>query len=242
MVTAIKQGNSKELFDLGKYTKDILDMFNKKYRTSFTYNMGVADGWETTSTLDKKSHQINITLATKALEGIEDKNRFAAVQILIGHELAHHLYANMTLSSMEVLKTVVSGIAGDFRKHMMSYSIETFCDIQGKNFYTELIGEVTQDTYDEYYKIMLHGEAEDKKVIASALKVGYLPPTYRLKYMKKHTSFRGRDYEIVQTMTDDICYLYEEFRGIQPDIQKYVSWIQCQMRFDNFAVRPNRIK
>lgn len=224
---------------INKYANETLDRFNKKYRTQFNCILGLNGQEIGQSTLNNKTKTIRVDLPKSCL-GDPSYENMAAVQILLGHELAHHIYDNMSMSSLDVLTMCTDRLAGQYRKLIMSCCIETAADIHGKNMFKLGGGIATPEVYSAYMKLIQGGEVESVENIVSGLKSGYLPASYRIKLMKSTDNFKQHEYAIVDNIYSDVYYIAKNYMHKRIAAYKYLDWIKLQMKMDNFSNRPNR--
>ena len=232
---------NKNAFEIEKYTYELLKKFNDKHRTNFSHLFSMGEDGSCLSELDKKTGVIRIILPAESLD-YADKNGVEALKILVGHELAHHIYANMSMNNLQVVAMCINRVAGDCRDLFMSCSREVAADIWGKNMYISMGGTLTPDIYEEYYKLIIGDQTETRKNIADALKSGYLPASFRIRLMKNYSTFKGNNYEIIDAIAKDLSHLTKKYLNKDYEIEKYLDWIQLQMEMINFPVRPNRLK
>lgn len=231
--------SSTTALDVNKYANNVLNNFNEKHHTDFTCVLGINEHEYAQSFLNKKTRIIRIDLPKSCLD-TQENDKISAVKILLGHELSHHIYKNMSLSSLDVLTMCTNRIAGQYRKLIMSCCIEVAADIHGRNMFNTYEKEVTEEVYKEYKTLIQGGLSEDERGIVSGLKIGYLPASYRVKIMKETTTFQHDNYKVVDDICDDIAYISEKYMGKKMEVYKYIDWIKLQMQLDNFPNRPNR--
>lgn len=224
--------------DIDKYAKDILEEFNERYRTQFNVVFGLNSDEKATSTL--RNNTIAIALPQGSLDTGHTDSYYNALRILTGHELAHHVYDNMTLSTLEVASMCANRVAGNYKKLMMSCCIEIAADIHGEYFYTHGRFKPSEEVYSDYKTLITGNRNETGSGMVSDLKNGYLPPSYRINLMKQYKSFKSNDYSILSDIADDIHYILMKHAKKEYDVYKYLDWIKAQMELDNFPNRPNR--
>ena len=227
--------------ELEKYTHELLQKFNEKHRTNFSHSFSFNSNASCLSDLEKKTGLIRIALPVDSLDG-DDMIELEALKVLVGHELAHHVYANMSMTGLQVLAMCMNRAAGDCRDLFMSCSREIAADIHGRNFYTSMGGTMTPEIYEAYYRLILGDQTETRQNIADGLKSGYLPASFRLKLMKHHSNFKANNYSIIDDIAKDLDYLTRKYLNKDYDIEKYLAWIQLQMEMINFPARPNRLR
>ena len=185
-----------ELYEINKYACDLLSKFNANNSTSFACNFGLDDGYIIKSRMDKYG-RITIAIPHKLIPDGHDKNRVEAMKLLVTHQLATHLYKGLTLTSIDKLKAVTDKLANIYRKLILTASADIAADIHAKKLYEQMGYKITSDIYDHYLNMLKEGKREDEHNVPYFLNKGTLPPSYRIRYMKKYKSFKHNNYEIV---------------------------------------------
>lgn len=226
-------------FAYESYTRSVLNKLNERNRTNFDCVIGLNASKIIDSRLN--GHCISINIPRNAMAANADMDYVSAVKVMIGRELNHHMYDGMSISAKDALAmTTIDRIAGNYKKVVISTCIETASDIKGVQLYKGEGYSLTSDVYKEFYRLMTCDKSENERAIKEALVMGYLPATYRLKFAKTYTSFKGDDYEILDDIIKSLMYLYKRYLNIELPSDKYAGWIKEILRINNFAVRPNR--
>ena len=228
-------------YDFNKFACDVISKINERYRTSFSCVMGMDRSFQNTSSMDK-SGKISIVIGLGNLPDEHNKNRIEAMKLAIAHEIAHHVYQGMTLSAIAKLALTADKVANSYRKVIMACSIEVAADLHAKRLYTEQGKIITAAIYEEYIGILTHGKEENEEMVAYFINKGTLPPSFRIKYLKKYKRFEADDYEVLSEIISDLSRLTIRFMNKRLGLRTYEKWIKAQMELSNFPNRVNRLR
>ncbi len=226
-------------FEINKFAYNLIQSFNERNRVAFGLIMGVNNSYVSTSVIDKLN-TINLTFGMGNMKDEHDRDRLEGMKLHVAHTLSHNLYAGMNISSLDKLQQTVDRLANSYRKIIMACSIEIAADLHAKELYIEQGNKLNQTILNEYLAILCEGKDETEEQIVKYIKQGTLPPSFRLKYMKKYKSFKANNYEIVDEIISDMAKLAKRFMGKTLGLYNYEKWIIAQMELSNFPDRPNR--
>lgn len=193
---------SSNLFKLEKYTINSLNSFNIKHGTQlshkFAYNTKCPDtaGCE----LNAQDSEIIILLPQNRLDRIVEPYNFDAFCILVGHELAHVLYANMNFNALQTFRAVVNSSSPNM---VYSCCIEVAADLHGKRQFIESGGNFNKEVANTYSSLLsLRKESKTiESEIAECLLCGYPTPQIRERLLIDYDSFSKSNYTIVDYIT-----------------------------------------
>ena len=227
---------------LNKYAVSVVGKINDKYRQPFTVVMGANGSGTATSTMDKSTRRIFVSIPQMFLD-LYDPNSINALKILVGHEIAHQVYANMRTPAVIQVAAFVDTFGNNYKKSLQEICIETAADIAGANFYRELCGEITDGVYLKYREILEGGEKENLLEDAGKyVKFGYLPPSFRVDIMRDYIRFDYSDYAILSRITSNLDFICKTYLGKDPGTIRYESELRYNYKKINFPNRINRMK
>lgn len=233
-----------DAFIIEKYVSELLRSFNEKHNTRFSCMIGQGNTANITSKLDKQSQGIFISIPLGSLDSTKTETDVEALKIMLGHELSHHIYANMSLSAVNVIKMSVDSLTGKYRRLLMSCCIESAADIRGKKLYLDMSNKtsISKEIYEAYYKLieLPFGNLEKRQI--EALKVGYLPANHRIQVMKTVDSFKEDNYQAVEDIAVFIDKTFRVYSTTRTNVEEYIPWAKAIFELDNFPNRPNRIR
>lgn len=233
---------SDALLELNRYANNVLNDFNEKHKTQFSCNMGIGESLCATSRLDKRSQVVFITLPGQRLYHITDSVGLRAFKILVGHELSHHIYANMSMTSFEVIGMCITNATHIYTKLITSNCIEVAADIHGKKFLKDSGESVTSEVLAKYSRLIAMPNEEDRNVIATILKNGYLPSATRIWFISNYDSFKHDSYKPVSEILEELHDAFEVVFCKDMPFMAYKPAVLKRFQEINFPNRPNRIR